>query len=99
MHTFFGSGRVKADQLENVCAAIREFVPTMQAEEGTLEWLAYQQKDDPQRFVFFERYRDQAANNLHHKNPKLKILMDVLMAATEGEVFTGFFDEIAVLER
>jgi quinol monooxygenase YgiN len=64
-----------------------------------LEYFVYQQKYDPQRILFFEKYRDQAAKEAHNKNPGLKIMMDVLTPAFEGEVFKGFFDQIAVLDR
>jgi quinol monooxygenase YgiN len=99
MLVIFGSGRVKADQLEEVCEAIREYVPKMQGEKGTLEYFVYQQKDDPQRILFFEKYRDQEAKEEHNKNPGLKKMMDVLVPAVEGESFIAAFKEIAVLER
>ena len=99
MLVFFGSARVKADQLDEVCEAIREYVPKMQAEEGTLEYFVYQQEDDPQRILFFEKYRDQEAKEEHNKNPGLKKMMDVLVPAFEDATFKGFFKEIAVLER
>ena len=99
MITFFGSFRAKADQLENACAAIKKFVPTMKDEEGTIEYFVYQQKDDPQRIMFFEKYRDQAAKEAHNKNPHLMEMMEVLIPAIEDEGFKGFFDEIVALER
>ena len=99
MLVFFGSARVQADQLDEVCEAIREYVPKMQGEEGTLEYFVYQQKDDPQRILFFEKYRDQEAKEEHNKHPGLKKMMDVLVRALEGESFIGTFKEIAVLEK
>ena len=99
MLIFFAALRVKSDQIENVCSAIKTFVPTMKDEDGTMEYIVHQDKDDPQRIVFYERYRDQAAKDAHNKNPSLKTMMDVITPSVEGEVIRGYFDEIAVLER
>jgi len=46
--------RVRPSGVEKVKRAIEEFVPYVQANEpGTRMYLAWQQKDDPTRFVHF----------------------------------------------
>jgi quinol monooxygenase YgiN len=71
-------GKVKAGREDDFRAALREFIPTVSAEEGTLQYEVCQGDEDPTSFVFFEAYRDEAASKVH----------------MESEAFKNFFAEI-----
>ena len=95
MLEFFGTGRVKEDKVDIALDAIRRYVPTTAAEEGTLTYKVYQHVDDPCRCMFYEVYRDMDAKKAHNSSPHLKEMMDVLLSAMEGEAVTGFYNIIA----
>ena len=65
--------RVRPSGVEKVKRAIEEFVPYVQAKElGTRMYLAWQQKDDPTRFVHFFIFDDEAAHTAHAKSEAVK---------------------------
>jgi len=53
-------------------AALREFLPTVSAEEGTIQYDVCQGADDPTDFIFFEAYVDEAASEAHQNSPEFK---------------------------
>jgi len=65
--------RVKPSGVDKVKRAIREFVPYVRASEpGTKLYLAWQQKDDPTRFVHFFIFDDEAAHAAHASSAAVK---------------------------
>jgi quinol monooxygenase YgiN len=65
--------RVKSSGLEKVKAAIEEFVRYVQANEpGTRTYSAWQQKNDPTRFVHFFIFADPAALDAHSNSAAVK---------------------------
>src|ERR1700724_3824746 len=61
-----GRYQLKASAVEKVKKAIKDFVPYIQENEpGTQMYLAWQQKDDPTRFLHFFIFADAAAQALH----------------------------------
>ena len=59
-------------------AALRELVGKVAAEPGALEYTLHRASDAPGRFYFYERYRDQAAVDLHMATPYLKHVLDLV---------------------
>jgi quinol monooxygenase YgiN len=65
--------RVRPSGVEKVKRAIEEFVPYVQANEpGTRMYVAWQQKDDPTRFVHLFIFDDEAAHSAHSKSDAVK---------------------------
>ncbi len=65
--------RVKPSGVDKVKRAIEEFVPYVRANEpGTRLYLAWQQKDDPTRFVHFFIFKDEAAHAAHASSAEVK---------------------------
>lgn len=61
-----GGYQVKASAVEKVRKAIKDFLPYIQeSEPGTQMYLAWQQKDDPTRFLHFFIFEDAAAQTRH----------------------------------
>jgi quinol monooxygenase YgiN len=60
---------VKPSGTEKVKRAIEEFVRYVKTNEpGTRMYAAWQQKDDPSRFVHFFIFEDAAAHDVHSKS-------------------------------
>ena len=93
MLNFIGFGRIRSEKLQEVTAEIQKYVNSISDEVGTPEYIVYQDREDPCRIVFYERYRDeQTYYDEHRKNPALKEMMDVLGPALEGEANMGFYE-------
>jgi quinol monooxygenase YgiN len=65
--------QVRPSGVDEVKQAIQEFVPYVKANEpGTRLYLAWQQKDDPTRFVHFFIFEDAAALKAHSESQGVK---------------------------
>jgi quinol monooxygenase YgiN len=65
--------KVRNSGVEKVKRAIAEFVPHVQAHEpGTKLYLAWQQKQDPTRFVHFFIFESEAAQQAHSRSDAVK---------------------------
>ena len=60
-----GKGNALAALLEEQAAAVRK------AEPGCLEYRPHRSTTDPELFLFYEQYRDEAAFEAHRKAPHL----------------------------
>ena len=84
---------VRESGVEKVQQAIQEFVEYVQANEpGTKMYTAWQQKDDPTRFVHFFIFEDEAAHAFHSKSEAVKRFEAVYTPELEGGevVFTDY---------
>jgi quinol monooxygenase YgiN len=65
--------RVRPEGVETVKQAIEEFVPYVKANEpGTRMYIAWQQQDDPTRFIHFFIFENEAAHEAHAKSGAVK---------------------------
>jgi quinol monooxygenase YgiN len=65
--------QVRRDGVEKAKRAIEEFVPYVKANEpGTRMYLAWQQQDDPTRFVHFFIFENAAAHEVHSQSDAVK---------------------------
>jgi quinol monooxygenase YgiN len=65
--------RVRKSGVEKVKRAIQEFVPYLKTNEpGTRMYLAWQQENDPTRFVHFFIFEDDAAHEVHSRSDAVK---------------------------
>ena len=68
-----GGYRVKASAVTKVKEAIQEFVAYVRANEpGTEMYLAWQEKQDPTRFIHLFRFRDSDAQATHGQSEAVK---------------------------
>ena len=88
-----GGYRVKPSAVHKVKEAIREFVAHVQANEpGTRMYLAWQEKNDPTRFLHLFIFADEAAQARHGQSEAVKRFESVYSAElVDGEVlFTDY---------
>ena len=65
--------QVRPSGIEKVKRAIEEFVQYVKANErGTRLYVAWQQKDDPTRFVHFFIFEDEGAHTIHSQSEAVK---------------------------
>lgn len=85
--------RVNPEAVNKVKQAVEEFVRYVKANEpGTLLYVAWQQKDDPTRFVHFFIFADDAAHNIHGESEAVKRFESVYSPELRGGgvVFTDY---------
>lgn len=62
---------------EAIAAALAEVIPATRAEDGCAEYGCYEDTQQPGRYVFIERWRDQAALQRHLTTPHMAAWMKV----------------------
>jgi len=85
----------KEAQLEDV---LRTLVRETAREPGALEYMLHRTRQTPPRFVFYERFADQAALDSHMAEPffqEAKALFPELLAAPPEAVFFDFLTGFA----
>jgi quinol monooxygenase YgiN len=85
--------RVRQSGVEKVKRAIEEFVPYVKANEpGTRMYLAWQQEDDPTRFVHFFIFENEAAHKAHSQSDAVKRFEQAYRPELDGGdvVFTDY---------
>jgi quinol monooxygenase YgiN len=61
--------KVKEDKIEEAKAFFTQLAAdTLANESGTLQYIVHQRKDDSTAFVFYEKYENQEALDIHGKN-------------------------------
>lgn len=79
----------KEAELEKV---VKEILPKVKEEEGTLKYSFNRSIKDPSVFVFYEKYVDQEALNIHSATPHFKemsaALGSLLAAPPEIELYS-----------
>jgi quinol monooxygenase YgiN len=85
--------QVKRQAVDKVKKAIEEFVRYVKANEpGTRLYIAWQQEEDPTRFVHFFIFEDEAAHALHGESAAVKRFESVYSPELVGGnvVFTDY---------
>jgi quinol monooxygenase YgiN len=100
IHTI-ARNRVKPSGVDRVRQAITEFVPLARANEpGTRLYLAWQQKDEPTRFVHFFIFEDVAAHEAHGNSAAVKKFEAAYgPELVEGDVVFTDYEVIADVRR
>ena len=88
-----GGYQVKPSAVNRVKQAIKEFVQYVQTNEpGTQMYLAWQEKNDPTRFLHLFIFADKAAQTRHGRSEAVKRFESVYTPELVGEevVFTDY---------
>lgn len=80
-------------------SALRAMIAPVGEESGVLEYALHRAPDDAGRFFFFEKYRDQAAVDLHMATPYLKALLDKVPALCAGAPAVDIYQPLAAIKR
>jgi len=67
--------RAKEGKAEEIEGILRELVPATRAEPGTLMFIGHRSHDNPDEFLIYEQYVDEAAFVAHQQMPHFKTLV------------------------
>ena len=62
----------KPDEVDALIGIIRKFMPQAQAEPGVLAFQIHQSLTEPQKFFFYEVFKDEAAFTAHQQTAHFK---------------------------
>ena len=68
--------RVSAGKEGQLKEALREYLPAVREESGTIQYDVCQAESDPASFLFFEAYEDEAAQRHHTESQAFKAYME-----------------------
>lgn len=79
---------------DNLEKALREIIPFVAKEEGTLAYTLHRSKKDPCQFLFYEKYRDGLALKSHGETEHFKALGLKLKSLLAGPFEVEMYEEI-----
>ena len=79
--------------------ALLAMIPNVQNEEGCLEYTLHRDTKNPGSFLYFERYKDQAALQTHGQTPYFRKLLDALDGKLAGPGEETFYEIIGAIKR
>ena len=82
----------KEKEMEN---ALMEMIPKVQSEEGTLAYILHRSQSKPGKFLFYEKYKDEAALTHHSSTPYIKELFEKVGPLLAGSPSIETYDELA----
>ena len=89
MPSIIATIKIKSDKVDEAKKVLAQMCRTvLDSEPGTLAYQAHQRTDQPDTFVFYEKYKDAAAVAEHQKNlPKNGAALGPLVAGPPEVIF------------
>jgi quinol monooxygenase YgiN len=87
--------KAKQGKEEEMGNALRDIVPRVASEEGTLTYILNRAKKDPQTFLMYEKYRDKDALNFHSTTPYFAELFEKIAPLLDGAPSIEIYEELA----
>src|SRR5262245_59335303 len=77
--------KIQPQRRAELMEALREYLPLVRAEPGVEAFYVTARKDDPNRFVFYEIYKSQAAQDFHLQQDFTKKFLATLKSAQAAD--------------
>lgn len=87
--------RVKKGKAEELVQLLKDILPSVKKEAGTLYYTVNRDRSDPNLVIVVEKYKDDAAFQAHSSTPYLAQLFGKAQALVEGSMELMMMDEIA----
>ena len=91
--------KAKTGQEQRVEQALRDILPKVRAEEGTLEYTLCRAQNDPSTVMVLEKYRDMEAFLAHGSTPYLAEMFEVVTPLLDGDLSVEMFDVLDAAEH
>jgi quinol monooxygenase YgiN len=86
--------RVKEGKAEELVQLLKDILPSVKKEEGTLYYTVNRDRTDPNLVVVIEKYKDDAAFQAHSSTPYLAELFGKAQSVVEGDMELSMMDEV-----
>ena len=87
--------RVKEGKADDMVQLLKDIIPSVKQEEGTLYYTVNRDRTDPNLVVVVEKYKDDQAFGAHSSTPYLAELFGKAQALVEGDMELMMMDEVA----
>ena len=77
--------KIQPERRAELVEAVSQYLPLVRAEQGVEAFYVTARKDDSNRFVFYEIYRSQAAQDFHLQQDFTKKFLATLKSAQVGD--------------
>jgi len=85
---------IQPGKKEEALAAVKKLMSQVAQEKGTLYYTLNIEKNNPNTFVFIERYQDMGALTVHSSTPHFKEFMEKAMTFASGHPEITVFNEM-----
>ena len=75
--------------------ALRAMIPKVLSEEGTITYILHRAQNEPGKFLFYEKYRDKAAFDIHSSTEHFQELFRKIGPLLEGQPIVEMYEELA----
>lgn len=87
--------KVKDGKADDMVQLVKDIIPAVKQEEGTLYYTVNKDRTDPNLVVVVEKYKDDAAFGAHSSSTHLAELFGKAQALVEGDMELMMMDEVA----
>ena len=88
---------VKEGKADELVQLLKDILPSVKKEEGTLYYTVNRDRTDPNLVVVIEKYKDDASFQAHSSTPYLAELFGKAQSLVEGNMELMMMDEIATI--
>ncbi len=87
--------KAKAGEEGKIEQALRDAIPKVRTEEGTLSYTLSKAQSDPSLFLVLEKYKDMDAFMFHSSQDYVMEMIMAISPLLDGDLLVEMFDEIA----
>lgn len=91
--------KAKAGKEQEMEKALRDVLPKVQAEEGTLAYALHRVRKEPQKFIMYEKYRDKESLQHHGATPYFAELFGKIGPLLEGNPTLEICEILAAIKE
>ena len=89
--------KVKDGKADELVQLLKDILPSVKQEEGTLYYTVNRDRADPNMVVVVEKYKDDTAFGVHSSSSQLAELFGKAQALVDGDMELIMMDEIAAI--
>jgi quinol monooxygenase YgiN len=91
--------KAKAGSEQEMEKALRDMIPMVETEEGTMVYTLHRTKKDPQKFLMYEKYRDKEAFKYHSSTPYFAELFGKIAPLLDGDPAIDIYEELTAIKQ
>jgi quinol monooxygenase YgiN len=91
--------KAKAGMEQEMESALKDMIPKVDKEDGTLVYTLHRAKKEPQKFLMYEKYLNKEALNHHSTTPYFTELFGKIGPMIDGTPTIDIYEELAGIKQ
>lgn len=91
--------KAKAGMEQEMEKALREMIPKVEAEKGTLAYTLHRAKKEPGKFLMYEKYPDKEALKEHSSTPHFAELFGKIGPMLDGSPVIDMYEDLVGIKE